>query len=484
MKSIFPALNMLLANMPLCFGELSDTCEPVKSEKKRICAERALGMPYPDWGPSLKSVKTTFRVALTALLFSSGAGVAYSAEEKPQVEIMHWWSSDGESAALDVFIDRFEALGGHTFDSAKDSQSANREEAIERMSKGYPPTLTQWNAGFDVVEFYEFGLIDAITDTVLVEKLKRTLPAAVLDSVTHNGNIIAMPINIHSENWMWYSKDLIPHSGSLLAEDWDTLLALGKTLQQKNTPLLAVGDQSWQVRILFTSLLLGQSRDAYRNFYLNINDAVADDQVFKNTLVLFNQIAKFSRSFGDGNWNTQVKAVAEGKAGATFMGDWAKGEFQVLGQTPDKEFGCALTGRKDPGLLLVIDAFILGKVNDLNEKNGQALMLDVVSDPKVNFQFNVMKGSVSPYSKPPADQMDVCSAQVYEVLSNSEAVIPPYASYAHGAYMHDIDNTIYSFWKASVERTDDDALIEETLKIFKQILQQRREESEVPQPSK
>ena len=440
------------------------------------------------WGLLVVKVLNRLFCAVPAALIGTAvvaSGVASSAEDGPQVEIMHWWSSAGEAAALEVFVDQFEQRGGHIFDSAKESQTANREEAIERMSKGYPPTLTQWNAGWDVVEFFEYGLVDAITEPGLVAKLKDTLPEAVLDAVTHNDHIIAMPVNIHSENWMWFSESLVTHSGSLLYSDWKKLLTLGESLNEQDIPLLAVGDQSWQVRILFTSLLLGVSREVYKDLYMTTDDAVVSHKEFRQALVLFNQLAKFSRSFGDGNWNTQVRAVAENRAGATFMGDWAKGEFQVLGKTAGKEFGCALTGSKDPSLLLVIDTFILGRVTDPNEKKGQALMLDVVSDPQVNFQFNEMKGSVSPYLKPPADQLDVCSTQVYEVLSKTEAVIPPYASYAHGAYIHQIDNTLYSFWQASRQQgIDDQALIEETLETFKQILQQRREESVVPNPSK
>ena len=394
---------------------------------------------------------------------------------------MHWWSSAGESAALDIFIDRFEARGGQVYDSAKNTQSANREEAIERMSKGYPPTLTQWNTGWDVMEFFEFGLIDAVTEPALVEKLKRTLPEPVLNSVTHKDRIIAMPLNIHSENWMWYSKALVKHEGGMRAANWDDFIATGKALKEKNIPLLAVGDQSWQVRILFTSLMLGVSRDVYRKFYTTTELGTASRPEFKKTLQLFNKLAKYSQSFEDGNWNSQVKAVAENRAGATFMGDWAKGEFQVLGKTAGNEYGCALTGPDSSSLLLVIDAFILGKVTDPQERLGQALMLDVVSDPEASLAFNALKGSVSPYVTPAADQRDVCSAQVYDVLSDSEAVLQPYASYAHGAYMHHIDSTIYCFWQASVAGdVDDEALIEQTVVQFNSILDQRKLESENP----
>ena len=396
---------------------------------------------------------------------------------QPQAEILHWWSSAGESAALNVFIDEFKARGGHYYDSTKNNQYATREEAIDRMSKGYPSTLTQWNAGRDIAEFYDFGLIDAITEPSLVAKLKKLVPEPVLDAVTHRGEIIAMPINVHTENWMWHSTNLIKQSSDLFTRDWQNFLTLGKDLEKQNVPLLAVGDQPWQVRILFTSIFLGISRDVYREFYLAAEESAVDRREFKEVLTAFSNFARYSKSFGDGNWNTQVKAVADNQAGATFMGDWAKGEFQVLGKTAGKDYGCSLTASDDPGLLLVIDSFILGKVDIPEERQGQALMLDVVSDPSVNLQFNSLKGSVSPYNKPTSESLDVCSTQVYDILSNKEAVLPPYASYGDAGYMHLLDSEIYDLWKESQQTSDVDALVAASMKNFRKLLRAQQQES-------
>ena len=398
---------------------------------------------------------------------------AVAQNRKPQAEVLHWWSSAGESAALNVLIDEFKSRGGHYYDSTKNNQYSTREEAIDRMSKGYPATLTQWNAGRDAAEFYDFGLIDAITEPSLVEKLNKLVPAPVLDAVTHRGEIIAMPINIHSENWMWHSTALIKQSKDLLTKDWRNFVQLGKELAEQDIPLLAVGDQPWQVRILFTSIFLGISRDVYREFYLAADESAVGRPEFREVLTTFSQLARYSESFGDGNWNTQVEAVANNKAGATSMGDWAKGEFQVLGKTAGKDYGCTLTASDDPGLLLVIDSFILGKVDLSEETQGQTLMLDVVSDPAVNLQFNLLKGSVSPYIKPSSDKLDICSTQVYDILSNKDAVVPPYASYSDAGTMHRLDAEIYDLWKQSQQTTDTNALVEASMKNFRKLLRQR-----------
>ena len=406
-------------------------------------------------------------LVISSILFGN---IAQASDAEAQAEILHWWSSAGEHAALDVFINEFKARGGHYYDSTKNNMNASREEAIDRMSKGYPSTLTQWNAGRDVEEFYDFGLIDAITEPSLVAKLKKLVPEAILDTVTHRGEIIAMPVNIHSENWLWHSTALIKQSDKIFTKDWQKFLALGEDLDKQNIPLLAVGDQPWQVRILFTSVFLGISRDVYREFYLKSEESSVTRPEFKEVITAFSHLARYSKSFGDGNWNTQVKAVADNQAGATFMGDWAKGEFQVLGKTPGKEYGCSLTASDNPGLLLGVDTFILGKVDSAEEQKGQGLMLDIISDPEVNLQFNLLKGSASPYMTPSSDTQDICSAQVYNILSDKEAVIPPYASYSNAGHVHQLDTEIYRLWKEAQQATDIDAVVATALENFSKVL--------------
>ena len=406
-------------------------------------------------------------LVISSILFGN---IAQASDAEAQAEILHWWSSAGEHAALDVFINEFKARGGHYYDSTKNNMNASREEAIDRMSKGYPSTLTQWNAGRDVEEFYDFGLIDAITEPSLVAKLKKLVPEAILDTVTHRGEIIAMPVNIHSENWLWHSTALIKQSDKIFTKDWQKFLALGEDLDKQNIPLLAVGDQPWQVRILFTSVFLGISRDVYREFYLKSEESSVTRPEFKDVITAFSHLARYSKSFGDGNWNTQVKAVADNQAGATFMGDWAKGEFQVLGKTPGKEYGCSLTASDNPGLLLGVDTFILGKVDSAEEQKGQAMMLDIISDPEVNLQFNLLKGSASPYMTPSSDTQDICSAQVYKILSDKEAVIPPYASYSNAGHVHQLDTEIYRLWKEAQQATDIDAVVATALENFSKVL--------------
>jgi len=422
-------------------------------------------------------VSTLEKTVLAFFIAMSSASASLADDNKPQAEILHWWATAGESAALSVFIDEFKSRGGYYYDSSKYNEVANRKEAIQRMGKGYPATLMQWNAGTNLTELYDFGLIKPIESQEIVERLTDALPAPVLDVVSHKNKIIAVPLNIHSENWMWYSRSLVGDSDVKFSGNWDTFLELGATLAEKDIPLLAVGNQSWQVRILFASVLLGVSSDRYQDFYIAGNVRVVDTEGFRTALEVFSKLAQYSQSFGDNNWNTQARAVANNRAAANFMGDWARGEFGALGQRAGVDYGCLLTSSDGSSLLPAIDTLVLGKVDDENEIAGQELMLNVVSDAQTSLRFNALKGSVSPYKRAAEANQDICTRQVHKVLDENGSILPPHHSYfPHGGdTIEHVGNAIYKLWNASLQADQStEELVEKTLDTFRSILERHR----------
>jgi len=408
------------------------------------------------------------------------ASAAFAQQQRqPQAEILHWWSSSGEFAALTVLLDEFEERGGLYYDSGKNSAAANIEEAIERMGNSYPATFTQWNAGDQLAELHDYGLLKPIRSPQLVQMLKDVLPERVLDAVTHRGEIIAIPLTIHVENWIWYSKKLLGQVDINLSGDWSELIKIGESLAQENIPLLAVGSQQWQIRILFTSIFLGVSRDAYKDFYLSNDADVLESSDFRTTLEVFNQLARYSESFDDGSWNAQIKAVSENRAAANFMGDWARSEFMELAQREGEDYGCKLTSTSDPSILLVFDVLVLGNTDEESEIAGQDLMIEVVTDAEISLQFNTLKGSISPYSQPNPSGVDICTSQVYAAMENENAIIPNYQSYFTDdkEYAKNIDRLIHDFWLASLKTdTVSEDLVAQTIEEFRDNFKQHVKE--------
>lgn len=86
--------------------------------------------------------------AVVAVLASAQAASA----DPLKAEVMHFWVSGGEAAAIKVVADAYTAKGGIWVDNAVVGGSAARQAGISRIQGGNPPTAMMWNIGKDVTE--------------------------------------------------------------------------------------------------------------------------------------------------------------------------------------------------------------------------------------------------------------------------------------------------------------------------------------------
>ncbi|MCC2652965.1 MAG: sugar transporter substrate-binding protein [Microvirga sp.] len=95
---------------------------------------------------SMKTRVSAYTLSV-ALIWSTGA----LAQQK--AEVIHWWTSAGESASVKVFADQFTKAGGTWVDNAIAGGANARTAGINRMVGGNPPTMMQFNTGkqFDAV---------------------------------------------------------------------------------------------------------------------------------------------------------------------------------------------------------------------------------------------------------------------------------------------------------------------------------------------
>ena len=70
--------------------------------------------------------------AMLALAAPAGA-------QEQRAEVIHWWTSGGELAAVKVFADQFQAAGGTWVDTAIAGGANARTAAINRTVGGNPP---------------------------------------------------------------------------------------------------------------------------------------------------------------------------------------------------------------------------------------------------------------------------------------------------------------------------------------------------------
>ena len=373
--------------------------------------------------------------------------------EKAEVEVMHWWHRSGEARAMRVLRDEFEDRGGIWHDVSGLNSESVLNRAVSRMAKGYAPTLVQWNSAWEIEQIRRLGLLNK-ADPELNVFLRNSLIENLVDMITVDGEIVAVPVNVHSENWLWYRNNRLQNPPSEIFTNWALFLEEGRKRFNSPTPMqmLAVGDEPWQQRSLFNNVLLGiAGKELYERLYQQLDVSAFDEERFKEAARTFQQLSQYSSSFGDGRWDQQVAAVAGNKALAVVLGDFAKGEFKNLGLRYDKDFKCVPAPGTTNHILLAMDFFVFGQVTTDSEKRGQELFVKVVTDPLTNETFNFLKGSLPPLKDIDAYSLDYCNQLAYTTLNRKGSAIRPYESTGDRGFLAEIDHAISRLWSSEID---------------------------------
>ena len=403
---------------------------------------------------------------------------ARTAHAEPEVEVMHWWYRGGDARAMQVLQDEFELRGGKWFNVAGEKPISVLNTAVSRMAKGYAPTLVQWNSGWEVSQIRNLGLLNSL-DQQLFKQIENAFIDSVMDIVMVNGEIVAIPVNVHSENWLWYKPNSFPDGTGEITHSWSNFLQYAQERSSHGEIAIAVGDDPLQRRILFNNVLLGVAgQELFKRVYNELDVSMLDHQQFREAVETFKMIRGYSRSFGEGRWDQQLAAVASNKALTVLMGDWAKGEFRNLGLKLGRDYECTPAPGTSDNIVLVMDVFALGQVSNEEEKRGQKLFLDVVTDRAVSEAFNYLKGSLSPLRETDISSLDKCNQIAYQTLEKRGTAIKPHASVGDRGFLASIDHLISSLW---MEQTATTTWVEAFRKLLLDEYSKRRANEQIAQ---
>ncbi|MCB1491671.1 MAG: carbohydrate ABC transporter substrate-binding protein, partial [Rhodobiaceae bacterium] len=165
------------------------------------------------------------------------AGNVAKAEES--VEVLHWWTSGGEAAALEVLKKDLESKGVTWQDMpvAGGGGEAAMTALRARVTAGDAPTAVQM-LGFDILDWAKQGALGNLDAVAGPEGWDNVVPKALQGFGKYDGHWISAPVNVHSTNWVWISKKALDAAGGKAPESWDELVAmLDKMKENGITPL-------------------------------------------------------------------------------------------------------------------------------------------------------------------------------------------------------------------------------------------------------
>lgn len=387
----------------------------------------------------LKSL--TQATALTVALSS-----AASAQEM-KAEVLHWWTSGGESAAIKVFADAFTEKGGEWIDSAIAGGENARNAGINRIIGGEPPTAMQFNTGKQFDELVTEGMLRDMEDVAAEGQWRENLPGAILGATVRDGKFFAVPVNIHGENWFWSNTQVFADAGIEAPTTFQELIDAGPALKEAGVIPLALGGQPWQERLTFLAVLLAEGGpEVYMSVLGESDTEAARGDGFRNAAETFAAMRDLVDEGSPGrNWNDATSMVITGKAAVQVMGDWAKGEFIAAGLAPGEDYGCTVIS-EDNGYILGGDVFVFPVVEDAAHVAGQDMLARQMMSEDVQVAFNEKKGSVPVLLNVDVSTMDSCAQKGMALMQDETKQIPSNNFLATPDLTGALTDVVTEFW--------------------------------------
>ena len=404
--------------------------------------------------------------ASVAIVAAAWASVPVSAEEM-KAEVIHWWTSGGEAAAVKVFADQFTKAGGTWIDSAVAGAPNARNAAISRTVAGNPPTAMQLNTGKQFDELVEGDLLADVDAVATEDNWKGVMPAAIVAAATRNGKMYAVPVNIHGQNWLWYNKTVLASVGAAEPKTWNDALAILEKLKVdgKVIPLAFSGQKNWEQN-LFNAVMIGVGGAQMWTGILGKRDAsLAGSAEFKAVAVTYKKLKDYVDAGAPGrNWNDATNLVIQGKAGMQIMGDWAKGEFVAADKIPDKDYGCTVLSNGSGGYIMGGDVFVFPRAKDPSTTKAQMTLAKLMLTPETQIQFALKKGSIPVRGDVDTSALDACAQKGMRYVADKAQQMPSGDMLAPPALIGALQDAISQYWNTNMSADEFSAKVAAVLK--------------------
>ena len=344
----------------------------------------------------LKKSKVAAVFAAIALAVSSAP--ASNAATDKQLEIFTWWASGGEAAGLAGMTTEFERLNPNTpFINASVAGAAGvnaKGVLVSRMQAGNPPDTFQAHAGEELSSYVKAGQIEDVSFLYKQEGWDKIFPKDLIKTLTTNGKIYSVPVNIHRSNVLWWNPAAAKKAGITKAPaTLDAMIAdMAKFKKAGIDGIALAGNGDWAIAHLFDYVLLASmGPDKFDGLWKGTTKWNGPE--VKKAIGQFSKVLSYGNSSKSLDWPDAGKLVTTGKAGFFIMGDWASSQWQSEGLKLGKDY----TWAPGPGTAGVYqwlsDSFTLPK--GATNRDAGIAWLKVCGSKAGQDAFNPAKGSIS-----------------------------------------------------------------------------------------
>ena len=381
--------------------------------------------------------------ALVGSLSCAQQGVAQDAD------VMHWWTSGGESRAIAVFAKEYNKRGGTWVDDASVGPQAEHAAALNRIAGGNPPTAMQWNIGVAIRQLAEQGILTSLDEQAKKGSWLANLPPLLVKNMTYDGHVIAVPVNIHGANYQFYSIKVFNDLKMQPPKTWDEFLAEAPKIKAAGVIPIAFGTTAQQLDWLFYAILIGTGgKDLHRKVFVDHDAKAAGSESVQHVFDVMAQIRPYVDA-GSPNrkWNDSLALVETDKAALMVLGDWAKGDFAAANKVLGKDFGCQMAPGNQEAYVMTVDVFAFPVNNKPDQKVAQDKLAMLMMDPEVQVEFNKFKGSIPSRLDAETGELDACAQLGKKVMAGGEAnQLPNFALAFSADTQGQIEDLLGNYW--------------------------------------
>lgn len=340
------------------------------------------------------------------------------------MELLSWWVAASELDALDALLDvhreRYpnDRVRNTTYETGPEAQ----QRLYEQIAAHTPPDLYQENA-YDLPQILvdEPGCLASLSDFFEEHGLAEAIVPEVLQAVTIDGVVRAMPVNIHRENALLYNKKVFDELGLSPPTTLDELLATCESLKAAGITPIATAYLGWIQRILFNGLSAARMGTSAFQAFLEGTGAI-DEVALRKSIKLLDEVltnyVNDSAADPDFGWTDAADLMSKGKAGMFIHGDWAKGYLVQLGAIPGFDFG--VVGMPGASDLFLYGVDVFAMLEGAADPEPTRRFLETVGSKEGQIAFNKLKGSTPIRLDVDLDELDPAGRATLEDLRNAK----------------------------------------------------------------
>ena len=378
------------------------------------------------------------RLLITTLLTCMATAVTASPatpnEIRGFINVLHWWTSPSEAAAVDLLKEHYAKSGFAWADQAIAGGGGAKAMTVlkSQIISGNPPHAAQIS-GMGIQNWASLDLLRHIDGYANRNQWASTLPEFVLNSIRFRGRYYGVPVGIHRNNWLWINPTAFEDTGLAIPSSWDDLIAIAPRLRRAGFIPLTHGGEPWQQAAIFESVVLSVGgADFYRQALVEHDrDALTSPTMIKVFRKL-RQIASLTpNNRSRMPWEHAVQEIINDQAAIMLMGDWALGELRLNGQVEELDFYCRPAFGTENQFIYNIDNFVIFNRKRFKDRQAQQWLAQQLMDKETQIAFTEIKGSI-PVRQDATAHLQGCQKQSHEALQASiknDSLVP---SIIHG----------------------------------------------------